>query len=204
MKLVDLSYQFDNDIKVNPLDSPAFLIKEKSLKEDGFNLFRLETGLHTGTHIDAPMHLTENKKFINEYDLKNFCGPAVLIDVRGQDIIKYKDSFNSIINENEIVLLYTGHNKKYGKEEYFISHPVIDIELAEFFVSKKIKMAGFDLPSPDRAPYVIHKILLENDIMIIENLTNLDKLIDKRFEIYAFPLNIQSDSSLSRVVAKLL
>jgi kynurenine formamidase len=191
-------------MQIHPLDSPSFLLQEKYIERDEFNLFRLETGLHTGTHIDAPMHLTENKKYINDYDLNRFCGSAVLIDVRGQNVIKYKDSFNNLIKENCIVLFYTGHNIRYGREDYFTKHPVIDIKLAEFLVSRKIKMAGFDLPSPDNEPYPVHKLLLENDIMIIENLTNLEKLIHKGFEIYAFPLNIKADSSILRVVAKLL
>ncbi len=204
MKLIDLSYPIDSDIKIHPLDSPAFLSQEKFIGRDDFNLFRLEMGMHTGTHIDAPMHMTDNNKFINEYDLTRFCGSAVLIDVRGQNIIEYKDSYNNLLKENLIVLFYTGHNKKYGEKDYFTSHPVVDIKLAEFLVSKKIKMTGFDLPSPDNDPYRIHKLLLQNDIMIIENLTNLENLIDKKFEIYAFPLNVKSDSSISRVIAKLI
>jgi len=204
MKLIDLSYQIDNNIKVHPLDSPVSLIHEKFLESDDYNLFRLEMGLHTGTHIDAPMHLTENSKYINEYDLNRFCGPAVLLDVRGQNIIEYNESYKNLIKENYIVLFYTGHEAKYGEANYFTSHPVIDIKLAEFLVSKKIKMTGFDLPSPDNEPYPVHRLLLENEIMIIENLKNLENLIDKKFEIYAFPLNIKSDSSISRVIAKLI
>jgi kynurenine formamidase len=204
MKLIDLSYPVDNRSKIHPLDSPAFLFQEKFIERDDFNLFRLEMGLHTGTHIDAPMHLTDNKKFINEYDLNRFCGSAVLIDVRGQNIIEYRECYNNLIKEDQIVLFYTGHEKKYGEEEYFTSHPVIDIKLAEFLVIQKIKMTGFDLPSPDNEPYPVHRLLLENEIMIIENLKNLENLINKEFKIFAFPLNVKSDSSISRVVAELI
>lgn len=204
MKLIDLSCPIDNDIRIHPLDSSASLKQEQSLQHDGFNSFRLEIGLHTGTHIDAPMHLTENKKYINEYDLNRFYGKGILIDVRDENIIRYKEKYNSTIQKDDIVIFYTGHSVKYNSDEYFTDHPVLDMEIAEFLVSKKIKMTGFDLPSPDRSPYLIHKKLLDNGIMIIENMMNLGKLIDKKFEIFAFPLNIKADSSIVRAAAKIL
>jgi len=204
MKLIDLSYVIDNEVKIHPYDSPAFLIHDKFLDKDGYNNYRLEIGLHTGTHIDTPMHLTESKKYINDYELNKFCGSAKLIDVRGEDIISYKENYADIIDEDDIVLFYTGHDKQYDKKEYFINHPVMDIELAAFLVSKKIKMAGFDLPSPDRFPFLIHKKLLENGIMIIENLRNLKELAGRKFEFYAFPLNIKADSSPVRAAAKII
>jgi kynurenine formamidase len=203
-KLVDLSYPIDRDIKVHPLDTPAFLIHEQYLEKNQYNQYRLEIGLHTGTHIDAPMHMIQNEKYISDYNLELFCGPAVLIDVRGENIISLKENYDDIIDKNSIVLFYTGHDRNYGKDEYFTDHPVLDAVLAEFLVSKQIKMTGFDLPSPDRPPYEIHKILLGGDIMIIENLKNLNELINRKFELYAFPLNIKSDSSLVRAVANMI
>ena len=202
-KLIDLSYPIDHTIKIYPGDSPAYLIQEKYFETDEFNTFRLEIGLHTGTHIDAPMHLTDNKKFINDYELNCFCGNAVLLDVRGENLIQFKKHYDNIVKENSIVLFFTGHESQYETPEYFTDHPVLDMSLAEFLVTKKIKMAGMDLPSPDRPPYFIHKKLLENGIMIIENLRNLTELINHEFEIFAFPLNIKSDSSLVRAVAKI-
>lgn len=204
MTLIDLSCPIENNIPIHPLDSPAYLKQEKSLYRDGFNSYRLDIGLHTGTHIDTPMHLTENKKYINEYDLNIFCGSGVLIDVRDEKIIRYKENYDGIIQKDDIVIFYTGHDDKYGSDEYFIDHPVLDMGITEFLVSKKIKMTGFDLPSPDRSPYLIHKELLDNGIMIIENLRNLGKLINKKFEIYALPLKIKADSSIARVAAKIL
>ena len=204
MPFIDLSCPIDNKIRIHPLDSPAYLKQEQSLQQDGFNSYRLKIGLHTGTHIDAPMHLTENKKYINEYDLNRFCGTGVLIDVRDENIIRYKEKYESTIMKDDVVIFYTGHDDKYNSVEYFIDYPVLDMEITEFLVSKKVKMTGFDLPSPDRSPYLIHKKLLDNGIMIIENMRNLGKLMNKKFEIYAFPLNIKADSSIARVAAKIL
>ena len=65
-------------------------------------------------------------------------------------------------------------------------------------------MVGFDFPSPDYHPFNIHQILLGNQILILENLTNLSELLPYReFELLAFPLKINADSSPVRVVARI-
>lgn len=201
--LIDLSYDIVNDMPVHPYDDPVKLYQDKFLKTDEYNNFKLEIGMHAGTHIDTPMHLTPKDTFINEIPLDTFMGRACLLDVRDEAVIKYKEEYAELVSENDIVLLYTNHSAKYGTEEYFTKHPVIDAELAEFFVKKKIKMLGMDLPSPDQYPFEIHKILLNHDILIIENLTNLSELLPiSHFEIMAFPLKIRAEASMVRVVAK--
>ena len=58
--------------------------------------------------------------------------------------------------------------------------------------------------SVDHEAILIHKILLGNNILIIENLTNLSVLAGETFKVYAFPLKFQLDGSPTRVVAELL
>ena len=49
-----------------------------------------------------------------------------------------------------------------------------------------------------------HHILLEKEILIIENMTNLDKLISKEFELNCIPLKIEnSDASPVRAFARI-
>ena len=77
-------------------------------------------------------------------------------------------------------------------------------EVAEYLVESKVKMVGVDTCSIDNADgFPIHRILLGADILIIENLTNLDRLAGKNFRVFALPLNLQVDGSPARVVAEL-
>ncbi|MFW6375978.1 MAG: cyclase family protein, partial [Thermoplasmatota archaeon] len=139
----------------------------------------------------------------NEIPLERFTGNGCILDVRNQSPIEYKDEYSEIVKENDIVLLHTGFDEKYGSKEYYTEHPIVDESLAKFFVDKKIKMLGMDIPTPDKYPFNIHKTLFKNGILIIENLTNLSELSDvEDFEIIAFPLKIKADSSIARVVAK--
>jgi len=59
-----------------------------------------------------------------------------------------------------------------------------------------------DSPSPDNYPFSVHKILLSNDVLIIEMLTNLDKLIGvSEFNVIALPPKFDTAGSFTRVVA---
>lgn len=87
----------------------------------------------------------------------------------------------------DFVLLFTGFSSLYGGVDYykgFNNHPIVDTKLADFFV-EKIKMLGMDIPKLDNCPFEIHKILLNNNIFIMENLTNLGRLLNvSSFEIF--------------------
>jgi kynurenine formamidase len=115
-----------------------------------------------------------------------------------------KPEYEKLVREQSIVLLYTGHDRLFGKPEYFDNYPVVDSDLCQLFIRKKIKMLGMDGPSPDREPYQVHKSLLTMRIYIIENLTNLGNLAEeKSFEVIALPLKIRANSSPARVVARI-
>jgi kynurenine formamidase len=202
IKYIDLSQDIIDNMPVHPYDDKVKLYQDKYLDKDEYNNFKLEIGMHAGTHIDSPMHLTNNKAYINEITLESFIGKGCLLDVRGEKIISFKDEYASSVVENDIVILFTDYSKKYGTEDYYTNHPVISEALADFFIDKKIKMLGIDLPSPDRYPFEIHKKLFNNNILIIENLTNLSELIGyESIQIIALPLKIKAEASMARVIA---
>jgi kynurenine formamidase len=212
VKYIDLSWYIEDKMPVHPYDDEISLYQDKFLDIDKYNNFKLKTGTHMGTHIDSPMHMTKSDVFIGDYDLDRFCGNAVLLDVReicckrnwddGNYVIGIGDISLDKIMENDIVIFYTGHDVKYGTPEYYQEHPVLDIEVAEVMLKKKVKLVGFDLPSPDNYPFEVHKKLLSNGVFIVENLKNLGLLIEKkRFDVFMFPLKIKADASFIRAVA---
>lgn len=203
-KIVDLSQTIEYKMPVFPGDELTYLFQSKFLEQDYYNNHRLEISMHCGTHIDSVMHMTKSEEYISEISATNFIAKGFILDVRNKQVITMQKQYDDLIENQSIVLLYTGYDKFYGTNEYYEKHPIIDNELCEFFVSKNIKMLGMDMPSPDFFPYDIHKLLFKNDICIIENLTNLDGLLGvSSFEIIALPLKIKADSSIARVVARI-
>lgn len=204
-RLIDLSYMIEDNMPVYPGDIRTNLFQTNYLSVNEYNNHRLDISMHSGTHIDSPMHLTESKEYISEALLESFIAVGCVLDVRNQPVITMKTEYERLIKANSIVLLYTGWDKFYGKTEYYQEHPIVDIDLCRFLLQKNIKMLGMDMPSPDKYPFEIHKLLFENKIYVIENLTNLDKLLGvENFEVIAFPLKIKADSSIARVVARTL
>jgi Predicted metal-dependent hydrolase len=201
MKLIDLSHPLNGATPVFPGDHPTSLTKHTSLEEEHFTSYVLTSTMHTGTHVDVPMHLIDDARTVADFPLDKYAGKGVLLDVRGETVISMKPRYRDIVSEDSVVLLYTGFDARYGTAEYFTYHPHVSRELAEFLISRKIKMIGIDMPSPDHSPYVVHKALLENDIVILENLTNLHPLTQLTdFIIAAFPLKISAEASLVRAV----
>jgi kynurenine formamidase len=203
--LIDLSHPIIDHILVYPGDEPARLEKINDFAQDGFNNFRFTSGMHAGTHIDGPMHMTKSGRFIDEFLLERFIGVGCFLNAVGIKIISCTPEFTSAILPESIVLIYTGFGNKFGSEEYYRDHPVISIELAQFLVQQRIKIVCLDTPSPDKHPHDIHTYLLKNSVLIAENLTGMEKLLSvKKFEIIAFPLRIHADSSPARIVARIL
>jgi len=135
--------------------------------------------------------------------LEMFTGKGVLIDVRGEEKIEFRESFRTSIQPESIVLFYSGMDHHFGEPGYFTTYPDITEELARFLTDQRIKIVGLDWVSPDHEPYPVHDILFKSNVLILENLTNLDQLLhETNFEVFAFPLKIEADSSIVRVVAR--
>ena len=94
-----------------------------------------------------------------------------------------------------------------SKQRYREGLPRISEELAEWCVAKKIKMLGVEAPSVadvNNLPEVtlIQRVLLGGNVVIIEGLTNLDKIQQEKVQLIALPLKIQGgDGSPARVIA---
>ncbi len=194
--IVDLSMFIDDKTPLFP-GSPKQKIEE--MTEEGFiKKKNLAFDSHFGTHIDAPYHMLKNGKKLDDYPLEKLVGEAIVVDVAGQKIIKPD---LKQVKEGDIVLLLTGQTKKMHSEDFFKDNPVITKETAEEFVKKKVSVVGIDSFTTDNEPYEVHKILLSNDILIVENLVNLEKLKGKRFKCIIMPLKIRNaDGAPCRVI----
>ncbi|MDQ8739083.1 cyclase family protein [Paenibacillus sp. LHD-38] len=203
--IIDLTHTIMEGMPVYPGDEETRLEHSRQFGKDGYNNHQLSINMHAGTHIDGPMHLLDVVKYISEISAESFVGEGVLLDVSGAAAVDYRDEYEEVIKQSQIVILYTGHGEQYGRPEYFTDYPVLTADFVQLLIRKKIKMVGLDTPSPDHYPFESHKSLFRNQIFIIENLNNVNRLLGvKAFEIIALPLRIQADSSMARVIARVL
>lgn len=205
--MTDLTHLIHPAMTVYPGTSPPVLEKKCTLETDGFVEHRLEMTTHTGTHVDAPAHLLTQGKTLDQFPVEKFSGKAVCIACidRKEIDIDFLTLFERKISTVEFVLFYTGWQDKWGDASYFEGFPVLTPEAALWLSRFPLKGVGLDTISADPASSVElpnHRLLLEKEILIYENLVHLDQLPEEGFIFYGIPLNLEkSDASPVRAFA---
>jgi kynurenine formamidase len=203
MQPIDLTHRFTQDMPVYPGDPSAKLEQIAHIGRDEYNMYCLCSGMHVGTHIDAPLHMVAGGKFICDVPVTRFFGRGRLIDARGcrtigPDLLQAAD-----IRAGDIVLVLTGWYHRFGDDTYYANFPEVAPAFARDLVKIGAGIIGLDTPSPDRSPFVVHKILLSAEVLIIENLTNLEALLGVgAFDVVALPAKLQCEAAPVRVIAQ--
>ena len=214
-QLVDLSHVIYDGMPKIPVLPDVHVRKFLSLeKGHPLNVTEISLPCHSGTHVDAPVHIVADGKSIEEIPLESFIGPGAVISVkkRGGEEVTAKELTDSgvPVHEGDILMLFTGWDEKFESPDYNL-HPYLSRDAAEWIVEKKVKIFGIDcitvdLPTPMRQKgfdFPVHKILLGNDVLIAENVTNLGKIVGKKSKIFAFPLKVRgSDAAHARIFAE--
>ncbi len=165
---------------------------------------------HVGTHVEFPYHHVKNGKSAADYPLHRLIGEAVLLDFSH----KKKDEEISLqeildcrveVRKGDIVLIRTDMHKLW-KTPQGHDRPVLSIEATRYLVEEVgihcigTDATGLEVRGRDDQP--VHVLLFENDVAMVESLTNLDQLRSNRFEIFILPLPIEGlDSCPVRVLA---
>jgi len=202
MKVIDLTLTVSEKIPTFPGSPKPHFIKWETISKDGYNLELLFLSTHTGTHIDAPFHFVKNGKKIHEINPERLVNEAVLIrvgknsnrSISKTDIQNFEQK-NGKIENGSTVIFYTGWQKNLNKEFYFSENPGLSISAAKYLASKKINMVGIDSPSIDLgtdSKFSVHHILAKNNILIVENLANLNKIKSNNFHLITSPLKLKN------------
>lgn len=205
MKYIDLSHTFTDNMPVYPGDPVTSLKQITSIEKNGYTDHSLTTVMHVGTHMDAPLHMIQGGKYMDEIPVEHFTSQGVLVNAYKKPVIDV-DLLNGIaVPAGGILLLYTGMSDVFGKEEYNTTYPRMTEAFAEKILKLGVKIIGMDMLNPDKEEtYPIHKILLSKEVLIIENLTNLKSLVGiPSFEVFAFPVKLHAEAAPVRVVVRI-
>lgn len=203
MHLIDLTRTVSDGMPVFPGDSPVSLRPFATIEEEGFTNFRLECGMHIGTHMDGPLHMISGGRRLLDMSPEYFAGRGVMVDARGHDPIDTEVLASRQLQRGDILVIRTGWSAHYGTIRYYEDYPELTTQLAAAIIEAGVKMVCLDSPSPDKSPFRIHHLLLGNDILIVENLVGLEALAEVvRFDMFAFPLKLEADSAPARVMAQ--
>lgn len=169
---MDITYELNEETKVYEGD-PHFIKEEVfTLGKDGFALSLIRMGTHAGTHTDAPSHFISGGKSLLDIPLCNYVGECWVV---------LMDELEDFPACEKLLLKSTP-----GKEARLTP------KQAKALVKKGVHLVGTD--SLSIGDDSVHRILLENDCVIIE-LLKMDGVAAGKYTLYAMPLKIDADGS---------
>jgi kynurenine formamidase len=208
-KIIDLTAPMTDGDPTMPMDPKLSISWHCNLETLGYNLSRIVTSSHQGTHIDAPRHFFNKGECIDEVALDRCVVRAVKVDLTKKEpnspiLPADLEPYTQWIEQGCCVLLHTGWDKYFPEQSFFSGFPFVSKELADWFVKKKIGLVGMDMPTPNGDDWkYVHVKMLGAGILIVEGLANMAELPEnKPFTFFALPLKLKGrDGSPIRAIA---
>lgn len=182
--------------------------KDKPEKQPKFNQVtngyvtetRLEIDVHTGTHIDAPLHMVVDGDTFETISMDDLVGQSKVFDLTEvEDGISKKDLESFDIQKGDFVLLKT---KNSFEETFNFDFIYLKQDGAEYLSEIGVRGVGIDTLGIERSQegHPTHKTLFANNIIIIEGL-RLKEIEQGEYFMVAAPLKIVgTDGSPARVL----
>ena len=206
--LADLTRMLCNGIEVYPGTPLPQLKRATTVENDGYAETAMTFYSHVGTHMDAPAHMLSGGKTLDEYPPERFFGSGIVInfsafkenEIIGRERLTIRE--RELIIHKDFLLFDTGYDSNLNA---LGTYPVPSEELLRFAIQNGVKAVGIDRMSIDplgATQMQLHRLLFEDDVLIIENLKGLSQLTDKEFSVCALPLlYCNADGAPVRVVA---
>ena len=177
---------FIYDISRSIIDTPPYegdpdtVVKTVKSMENGdsYNLSMFSISSHTGTHIDAPYHFDPDGKKIDEIRTATFYGKCSVITA---DHILTGVDMERILQKCRKRLLI--HTKGDGGIESSAARVIADSDLMLIGMDRQSIGADFDNENT-------HRILLGNDIAVLENLDLSGVEDGNDYTLCAFPIRL--------------
>ena len=208
--IIDLTQSISPSLKQFPGSPNVHFIKWSKYEFEGYNLEAMFLSTHAGTHMDAPSHFIKDGDSIDKIEVNRFYSARthlINIEKNRNELITLDDILlNELsISSGDSVVFSTGWEKCYKLDDYMYSNPGLSPDAAKYLVDRKINAVVIDCPSIDPgkdASFSTHHVLLNNNILIIENVCNLNKINKSPFILLTVPLKlVKSTGSPIRALA---
>ena len=196
MKIYDISLTISPDLPVWPGD-PSIELEQVESMDAGAqaNVSRLNTGVHVGTHVDAPHHFLNDGRTIEQLSLEVLIGPCYVTQLPdGVEAITAEalDGM-SLPTDAKRILFGTSNSRLWsrGETEFQEDFVAVTGDGAQWLVEHGIQLVGVDYlsvaPFSDSVP--THKVLLQAGVIILEGL-DLSAVPRGFYDLYCLPLKL--------------
>ena len=197
MKIYDISMQVRPDMMVyndKPAKKPVFTNTANHIANN-FHETVVALDIHSGTHIDMPLHMIKDGKTMDSFDFSRlFMAKTKVFDLTKMDkrYITADDIKGFDIEKGDFILFKTV-NSYYDKSKGFDYEFVFLEETgAQFLKNLKVNGVGIDALGIERSQpeHMTHKLLLEDDIIILEGL-ELKDIEQGEYKLTALPIKLK-------------
>lgn len=207
MDWIDISIPLRDDMTVFA-GEPPFRRERISAIVDGAicNLSRMALGVHTGTHVDAPVHFVEGGATAEAIALDALIGPAWVVDATAATgSITAGDLEGFDIPAGEVRLLFrTPSVHLWDTPAFEPDFVALDATAATALVRRGVRSVGIDYLSiaPHDDPAPTHRILFEAGVVVLEGL-DLRMVAPGAYDLLCLPLRIVgSDGAPARALLR--
>jgi arylformamidase len=192
-KYIDLSHTIEEGV-TSYRGLPAPIIcdyfsreESKAFYEEGttFQIGKIEMVSNTGTYLDTPFHRYEHGCDLSQILIEQTADiEAIVVKVPFEENLSIgPEYFHGLALQNKAVLVQTGWDIHWNSDAYFNNNPFLTEEAALYLVSQKVKLVGIDSHNIDDTSgktRPVHTILLKNEILIVEHLTNMSQIPENK------------------------
>lgn len=206
MKIYDLTVTIHNGMPVWP-GHPAVELERINDMAAGAhsNVSRLSLAVHTGTHVDAPVHFLAGGNGVERLALEVLVGPAYVIELPDSiNVVTAAELQAAAIPAGvERVLLKTRNSAGWKTAtEFNPAYVGLSDDGAEYLVERGVRLVGIDYLSiaPYKQSRPTHETLLNAGVVILEGL-DLSGIAPGNYTLVCLPLKLAgSDGAPARVV----
>jgi arylformamidase len=200
MEIHDITVPLRNGMVVYDGDPEVRLERVHSLEQgDVANNSRLDFGVHSGTHIDAPVHFIDGAPGAEEIPLEPLIGPVSVVDATAVE--RHLDAETLIalgLPEADRVLFKTRNSQLWAVERFARDFVHLTGSGAEYLVARGTRLVGLDYLSIGDAD--AHRTLLGARVVAVEGL-DLSRVEAGEYQLVCLPLKIVgSDGAPARAI----
>jgi arylformamidase len=198
VEIFDVSVPVRPGMVVYPGDPDVELERAESLADGAIaNVSRLSFGVHSGTHVDAPVHFFNGAPGAEALPLDALVGAARVLDLRTVErTIGAADLDGRDLGER--VLLRTRNSGLWARDVYVEDHVSLGADAARLLVERGVRLVGIDYLSVGDPE--VHRTLLGAGVVPLEGI-DLRAVEPGEYLLVVAPLRlVGSDGGPARVV----
>ncbi|MBU8896958.1 cyclase family protein [Corallococcus sp. M34] len=172
---------------------------------DDANVSKISLGVHTGTHVDAPVHFIPGAAGVDSLPLTSTVGVARVLEILDPRAIRVEELRRHDIQAGERILFRTANSSRdWPRAEFQPDFVYLSLEGARYLAGLRVRTVGIDYLSIGSAEEgePTHRALLDAGVCIIEGLV-LSHVSAGTYDLVCLPLRLEGgDGAPARAILR--